>query len=628
MSGIAGIFNLDGAAIVPELLQQMTDFLAFRGPDAQEIWVSGAVGLGHAMLRTTRESLGERQPASLDGETWITADARVDGRTELIQKLHAEDRSVRQAATDAELILHAYAAWGAQCVAHLLGDFAFAIWDGRKRRLFCARDHLGVKPFFYARVGHCLVFSNTLNCLRVHPRVSDAPNDQAIGDFLLFGLNQDLTTTAFADVQRLPPAHYLLCSAQASKVNRYWTLPIAGPIQYKRADEYVEHFRELLRTAVEDRLRTDRIGVFLTGGLDSSGVAATAKETLSKQSASFELRGHTAVYDGLIPDRERHYAGLVGKALGIPIHYFVADDYGLCEGWDRPDPRWPEPIYDPLSAMDEAQLRQVASYGRVVLTGQGGDPAFSNLLSYHLWKLAKGFRFGQLARDLGRYLMSEGRMSRLYLRTRLRRWVSGNRWRRLYPAWLNDDFARRLDLRARWGRLNSEPAPEHPLRPVAYQALTAPFWPYLFEGYDPGLTLCPLEARHPFFDIRLLEYLLALPPVPWCVDKELLRVTMRGILPESVRLREKTPFAADPSAELVRHSKKHWVDHFQAAPGLTKYVRRERVPPIAGEKDADVLWMNLRPLSLNNWLQSLSSVKYKYQPAQEVRRELNVPIIP
>lgn len=628
MSGIVGILNLDGAPADRELLRQMTEFLAYRGPDAQEIWAEGPVGFGHAMLRTTRESPGERQPASLEGQVWITADARVDARADLIAELQSKGRFCRDSATDPELILHAYHVWGEDCVQHLLGDFAFAIWDGRRRRLFCARDHFGVKPFFYARLRDCLVFSNTLNCIRLHPAVSDKLNDLAIGDFLLFGFHQDLGATSFADIQRLPPAHSLIWSGEASQVHRYWTLPVEGPIQYKQAGEYVEHFRELLHAAVGDRLRCDRIGILLTGGVDSPTVAGAAKEALSKQSVSSELRGYTVVYDRLIPDQERHYSGLVAKALGIPIRYFVADEYGLCAGWDRTGLRWPEPVGDPLSAMGEEQLRQVAADNRVVLTGHGGDPALCNLLSSHLWKLVKSLQPGRLAADLVRYLMSEGRMSRLYLRTRFGRWFARNRWRELYPPWLNEDFATRLDLPARWEQLNSAPAAYHPQRPVAYGTLTGPFWPHLFESFDPGLTFCPLEARHPFFDVRLLSYLLRLPPVPWCTDKELLRMAMRGMLPDEVRLRRKTPFAEDPCVELVRRAEVHGVDHFQAAPGLAKYVHRERVPRVAGEEDSGRLWMNLRPLSLNKWLQCLSPVKYKYPPQEEVRRELSASPVP
>ena len=116
--------------------------------------------------------------------------------------------------TDVELILQAYLRWGDDCVQHLLGDFAFGIWDDRHQRLFCARDHFGVKPFYYSQVGDCLLFSNTIACLRQHSQVSSKLNDRTVGDVLLFDLNYDVTTTIFADIQRLPPAHTLTWSSE------------------------------------------------------------------------------------------------------------------------------------------------------------------------------------------------------------------------------------------------------------------------------------------------------------------------------------------------------------------------------------------------------------------------------
>ena len=138
MSGIVGIVNLDGAPVDRPLLEKMADFMALRGPDARGIWVGGHIGFGHTLLRTTGESENEKQPCSLDGRVWITADARVDGRDDLVLLLAAKGRDDLKNATDPELILHAYQAWGESCVEHLLGDFAFAIWDGHRRRLFCA----------------------------------------------------------------------------------------------------------------------------------------------------------------------------------------------------------------------------------------------------------------------------------------------------------------------------------------------------------------------------------------------------------------------------------------------------------------------------------------------------------
>ncbi len=234
MSGIVGIVNLDGAPVDRDVLRRMTESLTFRGPDAQECWSDGPVGFGHTLLRTTDESLTEQQPWSPDGRFWITADARIDGQAELLAKLKAKVSGPLDGVPDVQLILHAYRVWGEGCLKHLIGDFAFAIWDATERRLFCARDHFGVKPFFYARLSHDLVFSNNLNCIRLHPAVSETLNAESIEDFLQFDFIQNLANTAFADIQRLPPGHSLSWAEGTSRVQRYWTLPLEDPLRYKQ----------------------------------------------------------------------------------------------------------------------------------------------------------------------------------------------------------------------------------------------------------------------------------------------------------------------------------------------------------------------------------------------------------
>src|ERR1700680_692421 len=289
MSGIVGIVQFDGLAVESKVLRKLTDFLVFRGPDAQQTWIKDNVGLAYTLFKTTEESERDSQPLTLDGKTWIVADARIDSRGELFAALKAagEIDIVPSGWTDAELILHAYRAWGLDCVEHLLGDFAFGIWDETRQRLFCARDHMGVKPFYYARLGSCVIFSNTLECIRQDPRISDKLNDLAIADFLLFGFNQDSATTSFAEIQRIPRAHTLTWSADGLSVRRYWSLPVDEPIFYKRADDYTDQFHDLLRKCVADRLRTRQVWVFMSGGLDSPTLAATARDLMQAQYANF-----------------------------------------------------------------------------------------------------------------------------------------------------------------------------------------------------------------------------------------------------------------------------------------------------------------------------------------------------
>lgn len=609
MSGIVGIINLEGEPVDRQLLQDMTSCMIHRGPDALGIWADGNVGFGHTMFRTTAESLHEQQPYSLDGQVWITADVRLDGRSELIAELESHGCPDPAGESDAGLILHAYRVWGESCVKQLLGDFAFAIWDAARQRLFCARDHFGVKPFYYARIENCLLFSNTLNCVKAHPAVSDRLNDLAIADFLLFGFNQDLTTTSFADIQRLPPAHTLTRSDHATGLTRYWTLSTDGNIRYKRSADYIDHFKECLQTAIADRLRTERVGLFMSGGLDSTAVASMAYDLLSQRSGAFDLRAYTVGYDRLMPDDERYYAGLVAKALGIPCHYQAADQYTLYDRWEQFEYHTPEPVDAPLAAIHVDHFQQVAAHSRVTLGGLGGDPALYPSSTY-LHNLLKNLRIGQLLAEVGKYIWSHKRLPYLGLRSGLKRRLGIGRppWQPVYPAWLNSAYATDYQLADRWRQLNRQPAAIHPRRAEAYNSLLSPGWPCTFEIYDPGsTTLSPIEVRQPFFDLRLVNYLLAIPPMPWFENKTLLRLSMRGLLPEPVRLRPKAALARDPFHVHLRQSGLQWEHHFDTAPQLEKYVDKTTFLQVArtyakgciSEYDSYVV---TRPLSLAHWL--------------------------
>lgn len=620
MSGIVGIVNLDGAPVDRDLLKQMTDFMSFRGPDAQEIWMDGNVGFGHTMLCTTWEAETEKQPLTLDGKVWLAADVRIDGRGDLIPKLEGKlGRKLRvpvgsnghdsdsRIPNDAELILYAYEAWGERCPEHLIGDFAFAIWDARQRRLFCARDHFGVMPFYYAEVAGCFVFSNTLNCVRLHPVVSSNLNNRAVRNFLVDDYNHDLSISFFEDIRRLPPAHSLVRSKESTQLKRYWVLPADGYIQYRNESEYVERFKDLLSTAVEDRLRTNRVGVFMSGGLDSTAVAATAHEVLRLNSRLFELRAYTADYYRLVPSKERYFAGQVAEHLDIPIEYLAVDDYKLYQGWDRGELLTPEPLNNPLWAIMVDMWNRATQNGRVVLSGHGSDASFVFSSHVHFSHLLKGLHFGRLLTDAARYFWGKRELPQL---TSMFAWLkslsSDNASPPVIPIWLIQDAATLADDRAADGqRTNGQSKRTHARRPGAYELLTHPYWTQIFETENAGWTRVPLEVRYPFMDLRLIDYLLSIPLIPWTLDKKLIRSSMKGSLPEDVRVRAKSPVLGHPRLERLRYPDSQWIDHFDALPELRKYVNRAAIPPVTGEATSYAAHTDLRPLNFNFWLTSL-----------------------
>jgi asparagine synthase (glutamine-hydrolysing) len=605
VSGFAGIVNFDRAPVDRELLEKLTRHQTFRGPDAEGLWCAGSVGFGHTLLRTTREAAREHQPLGWNDQLWIVADARLDARAELLAKLHARGAAhaaLSLSSPDAELILHAYHQWGEACVEHFSGDFSFALWDALAHRLFCARDHFGMRQFFYAQLGNTLFFSNTLSALRLIPGLSGRLNDLAIADFLLFEMIQDPAATSFDGIHRLPPAHTLVAQRDKLSVRRYWELSVTTPVHYAREEEYLERFKELLDAAVSDRLRTDNAGILLSGGLDSPTVAASARRVLGRQGITGGLCARTDVFDSLIPHEERHYAGLVGETLRIPIQFSVLDQSRLFERAGLPEGQTLEPTHSAWPDHFSDQLRSLPDGCRVVLTGLGGDPALCGRISMHFRELLAAGKYRRALSDAFRYLTREGRFSRLYLRTRWRILFGSRKQGQFYPPWLNEDLEKRLGLRERWEQL-TPPVPAGPaVRPEAQEAMANHFWASALQGYDAGFTRVPVEVRQPLFDLRLVNFLLGLPRLPWCSDKELFREAARGVLPEAVRLRRKSPLRADPLVALLERPESAWVDQFVPAPELETYVVRGQIPTVYQEVMTWKAWIHLRPLSLNFWL--------------------------
>lgn len=591
MSGIAGILHLDGSPVEAGVLERLTRFMAFRGPDGCETRVSGSIGFGHAMLRTAADGPGAIQPCLVGDAVWVVADSRLDGRSELMAKLAPAAGQHGREPTDAELIGHAYLRWGRRCVDHLLGDFAFAVWDGAARTLFCARDHFGIKPFYFAHGDAVFLFSNTLDCLRQHPRVSRALDDDAIGDFLLFDRIRETAATAFAGIRRLPAAHALTVTAGGVAIQRYWTLPTDGRVRYRDARDYTDHFARLLMAAVGDRLRGEPAGMLMSGGVDSTAVASSA----SRLPDAPGMRGYTFVYDHLMPDDERHYAGLAARAIGMPIEFWPVDGYTLFERCDDEASRKPEPYHWPLEAATLDLYRHIAASYRIVLTGQGGDP-----LSY-FGSLLNTPRFHAQLPDAAAYVLTRRRCPPLGVRTKMRRMLGGAP-APAYPAWLNAHFAARRGLRERFARLSAPPATVHPTHAVAHAMLSSSYWPSMFEAFDPGATRLPLEFRHPLFDVRLVEYVLSIPLVPWSVDKELLRSASDGVQPDEVRRRGKSPLHGDPIEAHRRNGGLPAATTGRPMDGLGNYVNLDAMRRALDAGNAARRWVDLRPVSLNLWL--------------------------
>ena len=612
MSGFVVILNTNREPVSPSLLARMTQAMAFRGLDEQQTVVEENVGLGCALLRTTDESCNEMQPFTLDSRSWIVGDVRLDGRADLIRKFPAGGHPRLQHSSDIELILHAYHRWGDASVEHLRGDFAFAIWDGGEQRLFCARDHIGTRLLFYSRLNGRLILGNTLNVLRMHPDISAELNEAAIGDFLLFHMQYDLAATVFRDVSRVPPAHTLSWSRNDISLRRYWTLPTVAERRCAKPQHYLEEFDELLRKAVADRLRTPRVSCLMSGGLDSPTLAATAHRLMHPRGQVDSVRAFCVVYTGMFDDPEGRFAEIAARHLEIPLEFiFAAEGTKLFRAWDDPQFNTPEPCHDPMLGNFAALDRALLSQSRVVLDGNDGDTLLQcDIASYQREQL----RRGQVGRLFSDFLACR----RLKLSPPVfgvRTWLRNLRHKALrqhsdpfqnYPQWLNPEFERRCGLRDRWRQLSYGPAHRRPLG--IPRIFNHPIWPALMEDHDAGITQVPLEYRHPFCDLRIIEFCMGLPPIPWYMGKQLLRDLMRDVLPVEILARPKTPLVAEPVVILLQ--REGWRDLAPLKPVLKDYVEVDAIPGETSGSSGSI-FANLAPLSLGLWLKRSHSSQAK-----------------
>jgi asparagine synthase (glutamine-hydrolysing) len=606
MSGIVALFNMTGAPVERSVLECLTRRLKPRGPDAQRSCVVGQVGLGHALLATTDRAHEVTQPASLDGRFSITADLRIDARTELIGELDVNADLAD--ATDPELVLYAYRQWGAACVDHLLGDFAFIIWDAREHTLFCARDPLGVKLLYHACVGQRVVISNTLSCVRAHIGVSDRLNELVIGDFLVTGMNQDPAATTFTDVMRLPPSHTLCCSERGTlRTTPYYALPErVEPLRYADERDYIDHFRSLLAAAVGDRLRAGRATVSMSGGLDSTMLAAVAKRLLRDAHQQPVLHAYTHVFEHLIPHDERYHAAMAASWLGIPIRYSAADAFFASWHWLQTCAA-PEPMSQYAAAHLNACCSDIGEHGRVVLTGYDGDALLSFSLAVHWRERLKRLEPGMLLRELS-WHVKRRHLPRLGLRSAIRRWSRRHAFGEevSYPPWLNPVLQRAL--RGRSPPCIGSVRRGCDARAATLDQLTSPTLRATLEDMDPGVSGLPVEYRHPLLDLRLIRFCLALPPHPWCYDKLLFRSAMQDELPQAVVNRPKTPLSENPRAAGLAHRDFMPPGAWRSGSELARFVdvRRYRraleMMPQDDRARAALAWPLTSALALDVWL--------------------------
>jgi asparagine synthase (glutamine-hydrolysing) len=545
MSGVAAVWRRDGRPLDRADLDRMLERLVPRGPDGGGAWVDGAVGIGHRLLRGAPPPDREKLPLVAGaGDLVLTADVRLDNRQALIAELGLAGRDAEDIG-DTELVLHAWTRWGLDAPAHLLGDFALVVWDGRRRRLVCARDPIGIRPLYYHRTDRLVAVASEAKALLA---LADVPRDideVRLAGHLVPGLG-DASATWYAGIRRLPGGHRLIVGERDERLDAYWELDPTREVRLGSDADYAEAFRTVFTDAVRQRLRSaGPVGAALSGGLDSSSVVAVAR-TLRREAQEPPLTTYSSVFPTIPACDERSYIDAVAAPGGLVTRFLEADRLDPLGDFDRAAWHEDETLHAPGYYMHWALYRMARADGmRVFLEGTGGDLAVSHGAGA-LQDLARHGRWLALlrqAREVGRAF---DRPTATVLRgvgaavmprpVRLAWWRLRGRGRP-WDLLVRPDFARRIGLEDRlWRR---EPGPDGDgTRAAHWRALRSPALADILESLDGGAGSLGLEVRDPFLDRRVMELCLALPAdqkIRGGRTRVVLRHAIGPLLPPEVR---------------------------------------------------------------------------------------------
>ncbi|HEU4654384.1 MAG TPA: asparagine synthase (glutamine-hydrolyzing) [Steroidobacteraceae bacterium] len=578
MCGLAGIFNLsDRAPPQRETLRAMIEALHHRGPDGYGFFSDSHCGLAHARLSIIDIAGGNQPIHNEESNVWVVFNGEIFNFIELRQDL---ERAGHRFTThsDTEVIVHAYEQYGLNFVDHLNGQFAVALWDQAKRRLVLARDRTGIRPLFYTEANGSLIFGSEVKSLFAVSGITRGMNLSAVGDVLTYwsALEPD---TVFENIHSLPAGHMMIVEKGRREIKKYWdwTFPTTQPTRDRSVVSYVEELRELLIDSVRLQLRADvPVGAYLSGGLDSSVIAALVKVYNNERLRTFSIAFEDAEFD------ESAFQDEMTRKLGTQHTRVVCKTRDIAAAFPRVIWHTETPIVrtapTPLMLLSEA----VRQHGyKVVLTGEGADEVFGG---YDLFKEAKIRRFWS------RFPQSKMRprlLDRLYpylknspAATRAmtdRFYAQGMdavsdpcfahlpRWSTTHRSWQFLSKEARAELgeqdyvsRART-RLPSEVADFLPIGRDQYVEAHTLLSGYLLNSQSDRVAMAnSIEGRFPFLDHRVIEFASRLPPslkINGLNEKYLLKRAMQDLLPPSIAKRTKQPYRAPDSQSFFSDGK-------------------------------------------------------------------------
>jgi asparagine synthase (glutamine-hydrolysing) len=651
MGTICGIYHRKGDPVAPASGARMMELLQAFPHDAADSWRDGAVFLGNTNLHITPESKDEVLPRQAEqGAVILTADAIIDNRVELLAAFQIPAELADKTA-DSELILQAWLTWGEDCPRHLIGDYAFAIWDVRKQELFCARDHVGKRTLYEYLSEERFAFCTVIRSLLAVKGKRRELNEEWIANYfaLAIAVNElDTSATVYQDIRQLPPAHTLKVSARGSEIKKYWDPLTLPPLKLRADEEYEAAFRQVYAEAVACRLRTSgEVGVMLSGGLDSGSVACIAAEQLA--AAGKRLKSYTSVpfaayQEWLGPNAladEREYVQAILEQCGnIDPAFCDAEGLTAYNTLDRLTALMEHPYkYIQNFCWVDAIAAQASRDGcRILLDGQRGNYTVSygdliqvvnSLLRSGKWLTARreirayATQFHRNYRSIWRQVLVMN--CPRTLKRGYKRLFRGKQPTVAYefagPIHPQQAMRWRVDRRLKALGLSQSNIQRMTVRQVRKYLLQG----YLFSQVGEvdvklGLTY-GIVRRDPTSDKRVMEFCLRLPPeqlVKDGVERSLIRRALVGILPDKVRLNQSVRGAQ--GADWIQRLRPEWprlrdeLARRLESPTLATYIDKglvketlAAITEYPSEDDYSQMVMLMIVLAMDKFLESISA---------------------
>ena len=546
MCGICGQLRFDGQPADLNLVSKMKDCLIHRGPDDDGIWQQnsskgGEVALGHRRLAVIDLTPAGKQPM-LDktGQYCIVYNGEIYNYIEIRDGLKKEGTEFCTE-TDTEVILAAYIKYGRQCLYLFNGMYAFAIWDNKRKTLFCARDRLGIKPFYYTWKNGVFFFASEIKALLIIPEISQTPNKVTVYDYLSLGLMHHTRDTFFIDVQQLPAGCYLQVNIKGLSIEQYWQLSNEKLVTTNHVD--FEGLKLIIDEAVRLRLRSDvPIGILLSGGLDSSSITYFVGINSDLSTNAFSINFEHNEFD------ESFYAKLVASHCNASLNFLKPQSKGLWEELDDLIRAQDAPTHAPEVYSNWCMMRAVAKCKiKVLLSGQGGDELFAGYTWYPKHLLVSLFlkgKFISLVKEFAKLPKNFPNCN-----TRNQFFLLGTMLHALLPSFLKakikpelvcmDDILLpnfRNDMSGR-DLANMRLLDPSCLEKKLHNDISYCNIPYYLHYEDANSMAFGIEERVPFLDHRLVEWAQKL--VSWWkikggVSKYPLRHIMKELLPEQI----------------------------------------------------------------------------------------------